>query len=190
MGASAPEGHRTHENTMKNLLEFSFVCAGDQLGRQSRAVAKIEGRNRKAVFSIPLPKWRSSRVPIKMESGCLVGWKLYPCAYCSRRQGHARLRNARAPVHAGVCPLGIVAVILVAALAHWSRWLLPVSVLITSSSWSPRLCCAVLAGRHRLSLRGCAGCQAMFSAGQHQLNLAADPPTQLPRLCLCWWRSR
>ena len=75
------------------------------------------------------------------------------------------------------CALGIVAVILVAALAHWSRWLLPVSVLIYLPT-------ALLCGFWQaviVSLSAVA-VQAMFSAGQHQLNLAADPANSITAL--------
>jgi hypothetical protein len=54
--------------------------------------------------------------------------------YIPERYAFAALRSrgsgSRALLFALECALGIVAVILVAAFAHWSGWLLPVAVLL------------------------------------------------------------
>ena len=72
------------------------------------------------------------------------------------------------------CALGIVAVILVAALAHWSGWLLPVAVLLYLLIVIPiALLCgfwqAVIVSLSAVVVHG------FFTARQPQFNLASDP---------------
>jgi two-component system sensor histidine kinase KdpD len=72
------------------------------------------------------------------------------------------------------CALGIVAVILVAALAHWSGWLLPVAVLLYLLIVIPiALLCgfwqAVIVSFSAVVVHG------FFTARQPQFNLASDP---------------
>ena len=72
------------------------------------------------------------------------------------------------------CALGIVAVVLVAALAHWSRWLLPVAVLLYLLIVVPTaLLCgfwqAVIVSLSAVVVHG------FFNARQPQFNLASDP---------------
>ncbi len=72
------------------------------------------------------------------------------------------------------CALGIVAVILAAALAHWSGWLLPVAVLLYLLIVIPiALLCgfwqAVIVSFSAVVVHG------FFTARQPQFNLASDP---------------
>ena len=76
------------------------------------------------------------------------------------------------------CALGIVAVILVAALAHWSGWLLPVAVLLYLLIVIPiALLCgfwqAVIVSLSAVVVHG------FFTARQPQFNLASDPANSI-----------
>jgi two-component system sensor histidine kinase KdpD len=76
------------------------------------------------------------------------------------------------------CALGIVAVILVAAFAHWSRWLLPVAVLLYLLIVVPTaLLCgfwqAVIVSLSAVVVHG------FFTTRQPQFNLASDPTSSV-----------
>jgi two-component system sensor histidine kinase KdpD len=81
--------------------------------------------------------------------------------------------GVRAPLFTLECALGIAAVILVAALAHWWGWLLPVAVLlyllIVVST-------ALLCGFWQAAMVSLSAvvAQGIFTARQHQLDLAAE----------------
>ncbi|HEY1647654.1 MAG TPA: ATP-binding protein [Terracidiphilus sp.] len=72
------------------------------------------------------------------------------------------------------CALGIVAVALIAALAQWSRWLLPVSILLYLLIVVPL---ALLCGFWQAMIVSLSAVvvQALFTARQPQLSLAAAP---------------
>jgi two-component system sensor histidine kinase KdpD len=71
------------------------------------------------------------------------------------------------------CALGIAAVILVAALAHWWGWLLPVAVLLYLLIV---VCTALLCGFWQAAMVSLSAvvAQGIFTARQHQLDLAAE----------------
>ena len=67
----------------------------------------------------------------------------------------ARGHGSRALLFTLECALGIVAVVLVAALAHWFQWLLPVSALLCLLIVVPTaLAVRILAGGHRFAFGG------------------------------------
>ncbi len=72
------------------------------------------------------------------------------------------------------CALGIVAVVLVAALAHWSSWLLPVAVLLYLLIVVPM---ALLCGFWQAAIVSVAAvlAQSLFSVHQAELAFAAAP---------------
>ena len=72
------------------------------------------------------------------------------------------------------CALGIVVVILVAALAHWSGWLSPVALLLYLLIVVPT---ALLCGFSQAAIVSLSAVVAhsFFTTRQHQLNLATDP---------------
>ena len=86
----------------------------------------------------------------------------------------SRASGARALLFSLECALGIVAVILVAALAHWSMWLLPVAVLLYLLIVVPTaLLCgfwqAVIVSLTAVVVHG------FFTARHAEANPAADP---------------
>lgn len=93
----------------------------------------------------------------------------------------ARGSGLRVLLFALECALGIVAVILVAALAHWSGWLLPVAVLlyllIVVST-------ALLCGFWQAALVSLSAVVAhgIFTTRQNQLDLAADTANSITLL--------
>jgi two-component system, OmpR family, sensor histidine kinase KdpD len=76
------------------------------------------------------------------------------------------------------CALGIVAVILIAALAHWSSWLLPVAVLLYLLIVVPM---ALLCGFWQAAIVSLSAvvAQSLFTARQSQLALADAPATSI-----------
>jgi len=76
------------------------------------------------------------------------------------------------------CALGITAVILVAALAHWSSWLLPVAVLLYLLIVVPM---ALLCGFWQAAIVSLAAvaAQSLFNARQPQLSLAEAPTNSI-----------
>ena len=86
----------------------------------------------------------------------------------------SRGRGLRVLLFTLECALGIVSVILVAALTNWSGWLLPVAVLLYMLIVVPTaLLCgfwqAVIVSLSAVAVHG------FFTTRQHRLNLAADP---------------
>jgi two-component system, OmpR family, sensor histidine kinase KdpD len=76
------------------------------------------------------------------------------------------------------CALGITAVIMVAALAHWSSWLLPVAVLLYLLIVVPM---ALLCGFWQAAIVSLSAviAQSFFTARQPQLSLAVDPANSI-----------
>jgi two-component system, OmpR family, sensor histidine kinase KdpD len=87
---------------------------------------------------------------------------------------HKRARGMRVLLLVLECALGAVAVLLVAALAHWSRWLLPVTVLLYLLIV---VATALLSGFWQAVIvsLSAVGVQAFFTSQQPQYNAAADP---------------
>ena len=96
----------------------------------------------------------------------------------SSRSGSWIARPHRSP--AGIllftleCALGVTAVILLAAIAHWSNWLLPVAVLLYLLIVVPM---ALLCGFWQAAIVSLSAvvAQAFFTAGKPQLVLAVAP---------------
>jgi two-component system sensor histidine kinase KdpD len=93
----------------------------------------------------------------------------------------SRGSGSRALLFTLECLLGIVAVILVAALAHWSGWLLPVALLLYLLIVVPTaLLCgfwqAVIVSLSAVLVHG------YFTARQPELDLAEDPATSVTLL--------
>ena len=86
----------------------------------------------------------------------------------------SRGSGSRALLFTLECALGIVAVVLVAALAHWSGWLLPVAVLLYLLIVVPT---ALLCGFWQAVIVSCSAVvvHGVFTARQPQANPAADP---------------
>jgi two-component system sensor histidine kinase KdpD len=76
------------------------------------------------------------------------------------------------------CSLGIVGVVLAAALAHWSQWLLPVAVLLYLSIVVPT---ALLCGFWQAVIVSLSAVvvHIFFTARQPVMNAAADPATSV-----------
>jgi two-component system sensor histidine kinase KdpD len=87
---------------------------------------------------------------------------------------HSRGSGTRLLLFALECALGILAVALIAALAQWSRWLLPVSVLLYLLIVVP---IALLCGFWQAVIVSLSAgvVQALFTAHQSELSLAAAP---------------
>ena len=85
-----------------------------------------------------------------------------------------RARSSRALLFTLECALGIVAVILVAAFAHWSQWLLPVAVLLYLLIVVPT---ALLSGFWQAVIVSLTAVvvHSYFTTRQTQSNPAADP---------------
>ena len=85
-----------------------------------------------------------------------------------------RGRGLRALLFVLECALGIVAVVLVAALTQWSHWMLPVAVLLYLLIV---VATALLSGFWQAVIvsLSAVGLQAFFATRQPQYNLAADP---------------
>ncbi len=79
------------------------------------------------------------------------------------------------------CALGIVAVVLVAALAHWSSWLLPVAALLYLLIVVPT---ALLCGFWQAVIVSLSAvvAQSLFTARQPELALAANPANSVTLL--------
>ncbi len=93
----------------------------------------------------------------------------------------ARGSGLRALLFILECVLGVVAVVLVSALAHWAGWLLPVAALLYLLIVVPiALLCgfwqAVIVSLSAVFLHG------IFSTHQPQANLAADPANSVALL--------
>jgi K+-sensing histidine kinase KdpD len=89
-------------------------------------------------------------------------------------QAQKRARSTRALLFVLECALGNLAVLLIAALAHWSSWLLPVTVLIYLLIV---VATALLCGFWQaviVSLSAVA-VQALLSSRHGELNAAVDP---------------
>jgi len=90
--------------------------------------------------------------------------------------GYRRSRgsSSRLLLFALECALGVVAVILLAALAHWFSWLLPVAVLLYLLIVVPT---ALLCGFWQAAIVSVAAviAQSLFTERQPQLLLAVDP---------------
>src|ERR1035438_10687483 len=89
--------------------------------------------------------------------------------------GDLRLRSSgsRMLLFTLECALGIVAVILVAAFAHWSGWLLPVALLLYLMIVVPT---ALLCGFWQAAIVSLSAVLVHgFFTRQNQLNLARDP---------------
>ena len=90
------------------------------------------------------------------------------------RAERSRVSGSRVLLFTLECALGIVAVILVATLAHWSSWLLPVAVLLYLLIVVPT---ALLCGFWQALIVSLSAVliHAFYTARQPQLNPAADP---------------
>ena len=86
------------------------------------------------------------------------------------------------------CALGMVAVILVAAFAHWSPWLLPVAALLYLLIVVPT---ALLCGFWQAVIVSLSAvvAQSWFTARHPELAMAADP-IELGHACWSLWRWR
>jgi hypothetical protein len=81
------------------------------------------------------------------------------------------------------CALGITLVIMVAAFAHWFSWLLPVAVLLYLLIV---VFTALLCGFWQAAIVSMSAvvAQALFSARQHELSLAAAPANSITLVVL------
>ena len=112
-------------------------------------------------------------------------------SYLSRsvfRPWRSRGSGSRALLFTLECALGMVAVVLVAALAHWSGWLLPVAVLLYLLIVVPT---ALLCGFWQAAIVSLSAVvvHSCFTARQPQLSLAVGAgQLDHPAGVLCWWR--
>jgi two-component system sensor histidine kinase KdpD len=155
------------EIPVKVLLEFVYAFPETVL----LCIADWDGRAFAADFSRSRGK---RKVGSRLSASYIPGRSVYG----SRRSLGS---SSRALLFALECALGIVAVILVAAFAHWSGWLLPVAVLLYLLIVVPTaLLCgfwqAVIVSLSAIMVHG------FFTSRQLQSNPAADPANSVTLL--------
>ena len=130
-------------------------------------------------FAVP-EGWSFSRLRwILNEGGCLAG------SYVPVRSffGARRLRGSahRVLLFALECALGIVTVVLVAAVAHWAQWLLPVAVLLYLLIVVPT---SLLCGFWQAVIVSLSAVvvHSYFTTRQPQINPAEDPVNSITLL--------
>jgi two-component system sensor histidine kinase KdpD len=118
-----------------------------------------------------LPKWILSGFGRIQE---VVPWLAGSYIPAQTAFAAKRGRGLRVLLFVLECALGIVAVVLVAALTHWSHWVLPVAVLLYLLIV---VATALLSGFWQAVIvsLSAVGLQAFFATRQPQYNLAADP---------------
>jgi two-component system, OmpR family, sensor histidine kinase KdpD len=108
----------------------------------------------------------------KAASGLMPRYRAHPFA------GRSHGTGSRVLLFALECALGVTAVILVAALAHWSSWLLPIAALLYLLIVIP---IALLCGFWQAAIVSLSAviAQTLFTARQPELSLAAAPANSI-----------
>jgi two-component system sensor histidine kinase KdpD len=157
---------------MKYLINFheSHPQGSDQ-ERPERGMARTGTASRSA---LGLPKSTAGNAARPIRDGKVGDWLAGSFIPVQVPVAARRARGLRALLFSLECALGMIAVVLAAALTQWSRWLLPVAVLLYLLIV---VATALLSGFWQAVIvsLSAVGVQAFLSTRQSGFNLAADP---------------
>ena len=183
------------ENGIRNLLKSLCAFIASRIGpNQSFPVERVHNCEWSVRDECPFRAWilqprtaGHSVSPSRSEGRCRLSTSSIPVRSIFGARS-SRGSGPRLLLFTLECALGIVAVVLVAALAHWFGWLLPVALLLyLLIVVTHRAAVRILASGDCFALRGC-GARSFYRAAARAADWRKTRPTRLRCWPSCWWR--